>query len=69
LERLDTRRAAARVAVSIAREYMSALGNPVATNGWLQRAADALLGDEPCAERGWISLAEAERALRDLVVS
>ena len=58
----DTRRAAARVAVSIAREYTSALGNPVATNGWLQRAADALPGDEPCAERGWISLTEAERA-------
>ena len=57
----DTRRAAARVAVTIAREYTSALGNPVATNGWLQRAADALPGDEPCAERGWISLAEADR--------
>jgi DNA-binding CsgD family transcriptional regulator len=58
----DTRRVASRVAVSIAREYTSALGNRVATNGWLQRAADALPGDEPCAERGWISLAEAERA-------
>ena len=56
-----TRREAARVAVTIAREYTSALGNPVATNGWLQRAADALPDDEPCAERGWISLAEAER--------
>ncbi len=57
----DTRRNAARVAVTIAREYTSALGNPVATNGWLRRAADALAGDESCAERGWISLAEAER--------
>jgi DNA-binding CsgD family transcriptional regulator len=56
-----TRRDAARVAVTIAREYTSALGNPVATNGWLQRAADALGDDEACAERGWISLAEAER--------
>lgn len=56
-----TRRAAARVAVTIAREYTSALGNAVAANGWLQRAADALPDDEPCAERGWISLAEAER--------
>lgn len=57
------RLAAARVAVTIAREYTSALGNPVATNGWLQRAADALPDDEPCAERGWISLAESERAM------
>jgi DNA-binding CsgD family transcriptional regulator len=57
----DTRRGAARVAVTIAREYTSALGNPAAANGWLQRAADALPDDEPCAERGWISLAEAER--------
>jgi len=62
LRNADTRREAARVAVTIAREYTSALGNPVATNGWLQRAADALNDDGPCAERGWISLAEAERA-------
>ncbi len=64
----DTHRAAARAAVTIAREYTSALGNPVATNGWLQRAADALPHDELCAERGWISLAEAERA-RDAAVA
>jgi len=62
LRNSDTRRRAARVAVTIAREYLSALGNPVATNGWLQRAADALPDEEPCAERGWIDLAEAERA-------
>ncbi len=62
LRNADTRLAAARVAVTIAREYTSALGNLVAANGWLQRAADALPGDQPCAERGWVSLAEAERA-------
>jgi DNA-binding CsgD family transcriptional regulator len=56
-----TRRLAARVAVTIAREYTSALGNPVAANGWLHRAADALPDDELGAERGWIALAEAER--------
>jgi DNA-binding NarL/FixJ family response regulator len=56
-----TRRLAARVAVTIAREYRSALGNSVAANGWLQRAADALPDDKPCAERGWVALAEAER--------
>jgi hypothetical protein len=52
---------ASRVAVTIAREYASALGNSVAANGWLGRAADALHDDEPCVERGWIALAEAER--------
>ncbi len=64
LRRGDTgdRRAAARTAVTIAREYTSALGNPVAANGWLQRAGDALPDTEPSAERGWIGLAEAERA-------
>ena len=36
-------------------------GNAVAANGWLQLAADALRDDGPCAERGWIALAEAER--------
>ncbi len=54
------RRSASRTAVGIAREYTSALGNEAATNGWLQRAADALRGEDPCPERGWISLAEAE---------
>lgn len=61
LRAVGTRRDAARVAVTIAREYTAALGNPVAANGWLQRAAEALPDSEPCAERGWISLAEAER--------
>ena len=54
-------RAASRVAVTIAREYTSVFGNAVAANGWLQLATDALRDDEPCAERGWIALAEAER--------
>lgn len=56
------RRAASRIAVAIAREYVSALGNRVAANGWLQRAADPIRSDGPCAERGWIALAESERA-------
>jgi DNA-binding CsgD family transcriptional regulator len=58
----DERPRAARVAVAIAREYTSALGNPVAANGWLRRAADALPDDEPGVEKGWIELAEAERS-------
>ena len=57
----DPRRAA-RIAVAIAREYTSALGNPVAANGWIQRAAVALPDDAASAERGWIDLAEAERS-------
>jgi DNA-binding CsgD family transcriptional regulator len=57
----DDRRAAARAAVAIAREYTAALGNRVAANGWLQRAGDAIRDEEPCVESGWIQLAEAER--------
>src|SRR2546426_3928772 len=55
------KRSASRTAVTIAREYTSALGNEAATNGWLQRAASALRDEDPCPEHGWISLAEAER--------
>jgi DNA-binding CsgD family transcriptional regulator len=60
---------AARAAVAIAREYTAALGNPVAANGWIQRAADALPDHQPSAERGWIELAQAERstALDDVI--
>jgi len=54
--------AASRVAVAIAREYASVFGNAVAANGWLQLATDALRDEAPCAERGWIALAGAERA-------
>ena len=57
----DDRRAAARAAVAIAREYTAALGNRVATNGWLQRARDAIRDERPCVEWSWIELAEAER--------
>ena len=57
----NDRRAAARAAVAIAREYTAALGNPVATNGWLQRARDAIRDEGSCVEWSWIELAEAER--------
>jgi len=54
-------RAATRAAVTIAREYTAVFGNDVAANGWLHLAVDALRDEGPCAERGWIALAEAER--------
>ncbi len=54
--------AASRTAVRIAREYALALGNDAATNGWLQRAADALRDQGSCVERGWIAICEAVRA-------
>ncbi len=59
--RAGAARAAARIAVTIAREYTSVFGNAAAANGWIQLARDALRDDEPCVERGWIALAEAER--------
>lgn len=57
----NDRRAACRAAVAIAREYTAALGNPVAANGWIQRAGDAIRDEGPCVESAWIELAEAER--------
>jgi tetratricopeptide (TPR) repeat protein len=50
---------AALVAVTIAREYTSALGNAPAANGWLLRAREAA-GEEPVVS-AWVELAEAER--------
>ena len=62
--RLDVgdRRGSSLIAVAIAREYALALGNEAATNGWLERAADALRDEGPCAELGWIDICEAVRA-------
>jgi DNA-binding CsgD family transcriptional regulator len=60
--RADAPRAAARVAVTIAREYTSVFGNDAAANGWIQLGTQALDDVGGCAERGWIALAEAERA-------
>src|SRR5438552_14015736 len=52
--------ASGRIAVTIAREYTAALGNPVAANGWLVKAR-AHAEDEPSVA-AWIALADAERA-------
>jgi DNA-binding CsgD family transcriptional regulator len=57
-ERGDAIRAA-RIAVTIAREYTSAIGNPVAANGWLAKARTDAARDASIT--GWLDLAEAER--------
>src|SRR5262245_26712396 len=41
--------AAGRIAVTISREYTSALGNPAAANGWLVRARGEAEGDPSVA--------------------
>ena len=63
-KRLDNadRRGASRIAALVAREYSLALGNAAATNGWIQRASEALLDEGPCVELGWIALCESVRA-------
>jgi len=53
---------AARSALWLAREYAAGFGNAAASSGWNARAEGLVheLGDVP--ERGWLSLARAERA-------
>lgn len=63
LRRRGDRRAAARIALWLAREYAEGLGNPVASNGWIARV-EGLLRDEPsCAEHGWLELARGQLVL------
>lgn len=60
-EGLDER--AAHVAIQLAREHASGLGNDVLANGWLARAAD-VLGEVPDSiEWGRIELVASERAI------
>jgi hypothetical protein len=52
-------RAAARVATSLALDYVEYLGEMAVANGWLQRA-ERLLADEPaCPEVGWLRAYQA----------
>jgi DNA-binding CsgD family transcriptional regulator len=55
------RHLAARIAVTIAREYTSAIGNSAAANGWLVRARTD--GADDPSITGWVELAEAERTM------
>ncbi len=48
--------AAARIALWLAREYLEAVGNQPASNGWIARAEGLLRDAEPGPAHGWLSL-------------
>jgi len=48
--------AAARIALWLAREYLEAVGNQPASNGWIARAEGLLRDTEPGPVNGWLSL-------------
>jgi DNA-binding CsgD family transcriptional regulator len=48
--------AAARIALWLAREYLEAVGNQPASNGWIARAEGLLRDAEPGPSHGWLSL-------------
>ncbi|MBA3738499.1 MAG: hypothetical protein H0W97_08005 [Actinobacteria bacterium] len=47
---------AARIALWLAREYLEAVGNQPASNGWIARAEGLLRDAEPGPVHGWLSL-------------
>jgi DNA-binding NarL/FixJ family response regulator len=54
-------REAARIALWLSREYLEAIGNPPASNGWLARA-EGLLRDQPAGPaHGWLELTRGIR--------
>ena len=53
---------AARAAMWIANEYLVAVGNRAAWNGWLERAAGLLKDVEACADHGWLVITRGRRA-------
>jgi LuxR family transcriptional regulator, maltose regulon positive regulatory protein len=57
------RRAAARVAIWLAWDYLGARGQRAVANGWLQRAHSLLDDLQPGSEHGWLALREAENAI------
>ncbi len=63
MHRAKSRRVeAARAAMWIANEYLVAVGNRAAWNGWLERAAGQLKDVEPCADHGWLVITRGRRA-------
>jgi DNA-binding CsgD family transcriptional regulator len=55
--------AAARIALWLAREYLEAVGNQPASNGWIARAEGLLRDTEPGPEHGWLALTRGGLAL------
>jgi DNA-binding CsgD family transcriptional regulator len=55
---------AAAIALWLSREYLEAVGNEPASNGWLARAKGLLAETDPgTGERGWLELTIADRAV------
>jgi DNA-binding NarL/FixJ family response regulator len=54
--------AAARIALWLAREYLEAVGNEPASNGWVARAEGLLAEVEGGTGHGWLELTRADRA-------
>jgi DNA-binding CsgD family transcriptional regulator len=55
--------AAARIALWLAREYLEAVGNQPASNGWIARAEGLLRDAAPGVEHGWLALTRGGLAL------
>jgi DNA-binding CsgD family transcriptional regulator len=53
---------AARIALWLSREYLEAVGNEPASNGWIARARGLLTSDRSTPERGWLEIALGDRA-------
>jgi ATP/maltotriose-dependent transcriptional regulator MalT len=54
---------AARIALWLSREYLDAVGNEPASNGWVARARGLLSEHEPGPELGWLEVTLGERAM------
>jgi len=54
---------AARIALWLSREYVEAVGNEPAGNGWLARAKGLLRDAEPGPAHGWLELTSGSRSL------
>jgi DNA-binding NarL/FixJ family response regulator len=52
---------AARIALWLAREYLEAIGNEPASNGWVARAEGLLRDADPGPEHGWLELTRGSR--------
>jgi DNA-binding CsgD family transcriptional regulator len=55
--------AAAKIALWLAREYLEAVGNQPASNGWIARAEGLLRETAPGPEHGWLALTRGGLAL------
>jgi DNA-binding NarL/FixJ family response regulator len=55
-------RAAAKVAIWLAREHAAVHGNEPVSAGWFARAQGLLADEGACVESGWLALVRAERA-------